>query len=151
MLNFLLINRNMKNIGGHSILLINALTIRSKYSMFMPITEFDHIKKCCFTKIKKEITTICWVTVIYLIELYSLNIIYIKTTYVSDVIPKTCPYIISIKYPVTNARNNLLFVGNAIAQYMFINSTHSGETYPKGSNNSVKISPINTLNKIAII
>ena len=151
MLNFLLINRNMKNIGGHSILLINALIIRSKYSMFMPITEFDHIKKCCFTKIKKEITTICWVTVIYLRELYSLRIIYIKITYVRDVSPKTCPYNISIKYPETNARSNFLLVGNAIAQYMFINSSHSGATYPRGRNNSVKISPRNILNKIIII
>jgi hypothetical protein len=56
-----------------------------------------------------------------------------------------------MKYPETNARSNLLLVGNAIAQYMFINSSHSGAMYPRGSNISVKIIPNNILNKIIII
>jgi hypothetical protein len=151
MLNFLLKYRNIKYVGGQSIPLITALIIRSKYSESIPITEFDHTKKCCFTKTKKEITIICWVTVIYLRELYSLRIIYIKITYVSDVIPKTCPYNISTKYPEINANSNFLLVGNATAQYMFINSSHSGAMYPTGRNISVKISPRNILNKIIII
>ena len=125
--------------------------IRSKYSESIPITEFDHTKKCCFIKTKKEITTICWVTVIYLRELYSLRIIYIKITYVRDVSPKTCPYKISTKYPETNASSNLLLVGNAIAQYMFINNSHSGAMYPRGNNDSAKISPSSMLKKIIII
>ncbi len=41
--------------------------------------------------------------------------------------------IISTKYPEMNARSNFLLVGNAIAQYMFINSSHSGAMYPRGS------------------
>ena len=137
--------------GGQSIPLITALIIRSKYCESIPITEFDHTKKCCFISMKKEITTICWLTVIYRRELYSLRKIYIKITYIRDVSPKTCPYKISTKYPATNACSNLLLVGNAIAQYMLINNSHSGAMYPRGSNTSVKIIPISMLRKIIII
>ena len=76
---------------------------------------------------------------------------YIKITNVRDVIPKICPYKISTKYPEMNAISNLLLVGNAIAQYMFINNNHSGAMYPRGSSSSVKISPRNIFNKIIIV
>jgi len=40
--------------------------------------------------------------------------------------PRICAKAISTRNPERNAKNNLLFDGIAIAQYILINSSHSG-------------------------